>query len=265
MNGQDRGQPLPHVVDGRHAGGDLHAVGQAAEPLHRVALDVRPVEHVDDVRDAVPVEDGDHGRRIGGAGPRERARRALPVETGRGRDHAGGQRQMAAGGHPGHDHARRIQAVLLGVPRDPAQRAQAVLHRGGRERDVGQAVPHVDDREPHLEIGQQPHGVGVLLAAHPAAAVDHQQHRRRAVRVPLHVEVELVLHAARLVIRDVGNHAVGVVERGEKRTGGAELGLRGARAGERQDGGGQQRGCDRVSGHLAPRYLPFRLEFRRRW
>src|SRR5689334_16569941 len=58
LNAQNRWKICPHVCDGRDALRDGIAIRTRADPLHGVRTDVRTGEHVADIGNAVPVDDG---------------------------------------------------------------------------------------------------------------------------------------------------------------------------------------------------------------
>ena len=77
-----------------------------------------PLNQADDVGDAIPVDDRGHLQfrhrgRAGGPGT-VAVTGALAVETGRGGQHTGRERQMAAGRVAGQHDAVDVEVVLLG-------------------------------------------------------------------------------------------------------------------------------------------------------
>ena len=94
----------------------------------------------------------------------------------------------------GHDDARGIEIVLLGVSIDPAQGAEAVLDRGRGEGDGRASVFDVDNIPAHVEEREEP--VLVLLlggTAGPAAAVDDHDRREFLPRLHLRRQVKVRL------------------------------------------------------------------------
>ena len=194
-----------------------------------------------DVGDAVPVDDrGDlelgGRRRTGGPGAAPVAG-ALAVQAGRGGEHAGGQRQMAAGGVAGHHDAPEVEVELPGVAVDPAQRATAVLDGGRRVRRVRQPVGDVDHAPAHLQVGEEGQRGRFLAAVGPAAAVDVDERRGRFGRPARAVHVERQVPSAGAVVGDVRGQAVAgghPHERGRR--------VAGLRAGRRRRAGHDRRG-----------------------
>jgi hypothetical protein len=165
---EDRREARAHVLERRDAPGHVPPVGEPSHPGHRVGLGVRALHQVRDVGDPEPVDHGRHPHlglvSVGAARSLGVRHRTAAVEPGAGREHAGGEGQVPPGRAPGHDDARRVEAVLLRVSQHPAQRAAAVFDRTGRERHPSQPVLDVDDGEAHLEIGEQVEDHGVLVA-----------------------------------------------------------------------------------------------------
>ena len=165
-----------------------------------------------DVGDAVPVDDGGHLERGGRRGAdRPHAvpvAGALAVEAGRGREHAGRERQVAAGGVAGHHDPVEVEVVLLGVAVDPAQRAAAVLDGGRRVRRARQPVGDVDHVPAHLQVGEEGQRGGLPAAVGPPAAVDVDERRRRLGRRAGPVDVERQVLPAGALIGDVRGQAV---------------------------------------------------------
>src|SRR5213592_797179 len=112
------------------------------------------------------------------------------------------------------DELAGVEVVLFGILNDPAQGASAVLHRRRRKGDASQAILHVHNRPSHLQVWKQRKNGRFLGAAHPAAAVNVNERGAGAARLVREIEVQLGFPVIGRQVRNAGNHAVLVRDRG---------------------------------------------------
>ena len=84
---------------------------------------------------------------------------------------AGHEGEVAAGGGSVGDDAGGVEVVFGGVFVDPGEGAADVLHGGGGEGNVGEAVVDADYGEAHVEEGVEAAVFGWALALPPSSAV----------------------------------------------------------------------------------------------